>query len=198
LVELGEVRRRHLHGTQHGRLLVQRQRRGDRLLVVGVTPDTLQDPLDIKACLGLALGNDAFDDLQRLLLQQLQDAHVLLRTAPGSVLPLQRLTQFGEHGGQVPAPKDVGVIQRRRPPVQVVQVMLGHQELLVPPIGARMGSDHLTPQYHVDTVHVGLDGHLLEGGRAGHTVAVGSEAHHLVLVHQRRLEQARIEGSARK
>ncbi len=89
------------------------------------------------------------------------------------------------------------MVQCRGAPLQLVQVVLGRQDLLVPAVGTRMGGDHQTPQHHVDAVDVGLDRHLLEGRRAGHAVAVGIEAHHLVLVDLRRLEQARIESRAR-
>ncbi len=92
MVELGQVRRGNLYGTHDGRLLLPRQWCGRRTIVGGTVADTLQDPLDIKACLGLILRDDPLDDIERMLLQQLQDANVVLGSASWSVLPLQSLS----------------------------------------------------------------------------------------------------------
>lgn len=59
-----------------------------------------------------------------------------------------------------------------------------------------MAGDHLTPQHHLDALHVSFDGHLLESGKARDAVAVGVEAHHLVLIDLGRPVQARIKGVA--
>jgi hypothetical protein len=114
------------------------------------------------------------------------------------VLLFQRFPQRVEHGRQLPAAKNIGMIQSRRPPLETFQIVVWHQDLLVPAIRARVGGDHLTSQHDVDAVHVGLDGHLLKGGQARHAVAVGVEAHHLVLIDLGRLKQTRIEGRGRK
>ena len=131
--------------------------------------------------------------VDRVLLQQLQNTDVLLGAAAGPVLLFQGLPQLVEDGRQTPAAKNIGVIQRRRPALEAVQIMLRGQDLLVPAIGAPVRSDHLRAQHDVDAVHVRLDVYLLESGRARHAIAVGVVAHLLILVHLRRLVQARIE-----
>jgi hypothetical protein len=66
--------------------------------------------------------------------QHLQDADVVLGAAARTVLLLQGFAQFGKHRRQLPAAKDVGVVQRRRPTLQRLQIMFGGEDLLVPAI----------------------------------------------------------------
>jgi hypothetical protein len=128
-----------------------------------------------------------------MLLQQLQDAGIVLDAAAGPVLFFQRRAQFAENGRQVPAPEDVGMVQRRRPPLQRLQVMLRIEDLLVFPVRPRVRSDHLAAQHQIDPVDVRLDRHRLEGRRPRHAVAVVVETDCLVLVSSRRLQDAGIE-----
>jgi len=72
------------------------------------------------------------------------------------------------------------------------------EALLVLAIRARMPGDHLAGSHDLDVVHVALDRHRLEGGRARRAVAVAVEAHGLVLVHLGRLADARIESKGRQ
>jgi hypothetical protein len=114
-----------------------------------------------------------------------------------AVLLLQSSTQFGKERWQLPAAKDVRVVQRRRLAVERLQVVLRIEALLVRPIRPRMPGDHLAVGDHLDVVHVALDRHRLKCRRARRAVAVVVEAHRLVLVHLGRLEDTRIEGECR-
>jgi hypothetical protein len=129
-----------------------------------------------------------------MLAQQLQDADVMLGSVAGPVLPLQGFAELAKHGGQLPAAEDVGVVQRRRPTVQPVEIVLRIEDLLVPAVRARVRRDHLATQHHVDALDVSLDRHRLEGGSARHAVAVGLVADHLVLIDLGRLGDTGIEG----
>jgi len=133
-----------------------------------------------------------------MLLQQLQNADVMLASVARSVLPLQGFTQLVEHGGQLPAAKDVGMIQRRGPTIQSVQIVLGIEDLLVTAVRARVRRDHLVTQHHIDPLDIHLDRHGLEGRLSWHAVAVGVVADHLVFIDLGRLENTRIEGSSRE
>lgn len=133
-----------------------------------------------------------------MLLQQLQNADVLLGPAAGALVLFQGLPQFVEHGWQMPAAKDARVIQRGRPALETIQIVFRNQDLLVPAVRARVRSDHLALQHDVDAVQVSLDRHRLKSGEARHAVAVGVVAHHLVLIDLRRLVQAGIERVVRK
>jgi hypothetical protein len=130
--------------------------------------------------------------------QELQHADVVLAAAVGPVLTLQCCPQFAERRRQLPAPEDVGVIQRCRPALQRAEVVLRVEDLLVLAVAARVRRNHLTAEHDVDALHVALDRHRLEGGRARHAVAVVVEAGHLVLVHLGRLADARVEGALGK
>jgi hypothetical protein len=98
----------------------------------------------------------------------------------------------------LPAAEDVGVIQRCRLAVERLQVVLRIEALLVLAIRARVLGQHLAVGHDLDVVHVALDRHRLEGGRARHAVAVAVEANGLVLVHLGRLADARIEDEGRQ
>jgi hypothetical protein len=117
-----------------------------------------------------------------VFLQQPQNANVVLDAAAGAVLLLQCFTQLVEDGRQVPAAKDVGVIERRWPALQGAEVVLRIEDLLVLAVRARMRGDHVAAEHHVDAVDGRLDGDGLKSRRARHAVAVVVETHHLVLV----------------
>jgi hypothetical protein len=128
-----------------------------------------------------------------MVLQQVQNADVVLAPPVGPVLPFQRRPQFAEDGRQLPAPEDVGVVQRRRPALQGAEVMLRVEDLLVLAVAARVRGNDLTAQHDGDAVDVALDRHRPEGRCARHTVAVVVEAGHLVLVDLGRLADAGVE-----
>jgi hypothetical protein len=128
-----------------------------------------------------------------VFLQQLQDANVVLDAPSGAVLFLQRCAQVAEDSRQLPATKDVGVIERRRPALQGDEVVLRIEDLLVLAVRARMRGDQAAAEHYVDVVDVGLDDDRLESSRSRHTVAVVVETHHLVLVGLGGLDDRRIE-----
>jgi hypothetical protein len=198
LIEPTHVRRRHLHGTHRDRLTRQLQgrcrgRTGGRL-----PPHTHQDRLDVEARLGLALLDGPLHLLLGVLLQQLHHADVMLGPVARSMLPLQSFTQLVEHGRQLPAAKNVGMVHGRRPTVQPLQIVLRIEHLLVPAVTARVRRDHLPAQHDLDPLHVGLDRHGLEGSLPGHAVAVGLVADRLVLIDLGRRADTGIEGSFRQ
>jgi hypothetical protein len=122
----------------------------------------------------------------------------MLAAVTRPVLPLQGFAQFVKHGGQLPAAKDVGMVQSRGPTVQAVQIVCWIEDLLMPAIAARVRGDHLAAQHHLDALDVGFDRHGLEGRRAGHAVAIGLVADHLVLIDLGRLEETGIERLCRE
>jgi len=158
----------------------------------------LQNRLDVKAGFGSALRDRPLHRFAGVLLQQLQNANVMLASVARSVLPLQGFPQFVEHGGQFPAAKDVGMIQRRRPAIQPVQIVLRIQDLLMTTVRSWMQRDHLVTEHHVDALDVHLDRHGLEGSLAAYAVAVGVVADHLVFIDLGRFENTGIEGSSRE
>lgn len=192
MVELRQVRQRHLHRAHQLRLLFHRQWRRCRALVLRTPPHALQNGLDVETGFGAALLDDALHGVDRVLRQQLQHADVLLGAAARTVLSLQRLPQFVEHLRQLPAAKDVGVVQRRRPAFEAVQIVLRKQDLLVPPVGARVRGNHLASQHYVDALDVNFDRYLLEGGGPGDAIAIGVATHLLVLIDLGRLIEAGI------
>jgi hypothetical protein len=117
----------------------------------------------------------------------------MLAAVARSVLPLQGLAQFVEHRRQLPAAKDVGMVQGRRPTIQPVEIVRRIEDLLVTAVGTRLRGDHVVPQHHVDALDAGLDRHGLEGGLTGHAVAVGLVTDHLVLIDLGRVENTGIE-----
>jgi hypothetical protein len=197
LVELRQVRQWHMQVTHRCRLFrqVQRYRRGAGTR--GALPKSLEDGFNVVASFRLAPFDGPLHRLGRLLRQQLHDADVVLDAAARSVLLLQSGTQLGKERWQLPAAKDVRVVQRRRLAVERLQVVLRIEALLVRAIQPRMPGDHLAVGDHFDVVHVALDRHRLKGGGARRAVAVVVESHRLVLVHLGRLEDTRIEGERR-
>jgi hypothetical protein len=115
--------------------------------------------------------------------EQLQHAGVLLDAAAAAVLPFQDGPQFVEECRQVPAAKDIRMIQRCRPALQSLQVMPRIEHLLVAAVAARVRGDNFGTPHHVDTVDIDLDGDVLERGRARHAVAIGVDADGLILIH---------------
>jgi hypothetical protein len=133
-----------------------------------------------------------------MLGQQLQDANVVAGADRGPVLPFQGRTQLGEDRRQLPVLVDIGVIQRRRLAPQQHQVMQRLEDLLAAAIRTRVPGDHLAAGHDLDVFHIGFHRHRREGVRPRHAVGVVVETHRLVLVHQARLRQARIERPRRQ
>jgi hypothetical protein len=135
--------------------------------------------------------------IEGMVMQQVQDADIMLDATPRTILTLQITAEVVEYRRQLPVPKDVGMIQRRRPALQRVQVMTWVKDLLVLAVTTRVRGDHLASLHDVQPFDVGFDRDRLESGGAGHAVAVGAEAYHLVLVGLGRLHHAGIEGTRR-
>jgi hypothetical protein len=192
LVELTQVGRRH-DDAAHRRGLLRAIQRWHRRGLGRPAPHAQQEHFDVVARRATARLDHALHPVDGVLLQQLQDANVVLDTAAGAVLLLQGFAQFAEHRRQLPAAKDVGVIQRRRPALQAAEVVLGIEDLLVPAVATRMRGDHLAAEHHVNAVDGRLDGDGLESSRARHAVAVIVETHHLVLVGLGGLDDTRME-----
>jgi hypothetical protein len=94
LVELPQVRQRHLHGTHRGRLLRQVQWRW-----FGVRcgpPHALQNGLDIVAGFAAAPFDGSLHHRYGLLGQQLHHADIVFDAAPWPMLPLQVGAQLGK------------------------------------------------------------------------------------------------------
>ncbi len=94
-------------------------------------------------------------------------------------------------------PENVGVVQRRRPALQRVQVMPRVQHLLVLAIATRVRGNHLSALHDVQPFDVGFDRYAREGGTTRHAVAVAVVADHLVLVGLGRLQHTGVEGVGR-
>lgn len=192
MVELTDVRQWHAHVAYRRRPIRQIQGRWRR--VRRGTANAQQDGFDVEAARATAGLDRTLHQFRRMIVQQLQDAGVVLDPARRPVLPLQRPAQLLEDGGQLPVAKDVGVVQGGRPALERVQVMPRVEDLLVPAVGARVRGDHAAGLDHVEAVDVGLDRDGLEGSRARHAVAVTVVADRLILVRLGRLHDARIEG----
>jgi hypothetical protein len=132
--------------------------------------------------------------VERMVMQQVQDADILLDATSGTMLTLQITAEVVEDRRQLPVPKDIGMIQRRRSALQRVQVMTRVEDLLLLAVTTRVRSDHLATLHDVQSCDVGFDRHGLEGGGTRHAVAVGVVADHLILVRLGRLHHAGIEG----
>ncbi len=99
MVELTQVRWRHLHSTHRSRLTRSIQGRRRPSAARGLPPHPLQDRLDVETRLGPALLDGPLHLLLGVFLQQLQDSDVMLASVARSVLPLQGLAELVEHGG---------------------------------------------------------------------------------------------------
>lgn len=197
MVELPQVRQRHLHRTHRLGLFRQGQRRRFGNRTGRPLPHPLQDRFHVVAAFRPALLDGALHLLRRLLRQQTHHADVLLDAAARPMLPFQVGPQLGKQGRQLPAAEEVGVVQRRRLALQRLQIMVRIEALFALAIRARVPGHHLAAGHDRDVVHVALDGHCLKRGRARHAVAVVVEAYGLVFVHLGRLADARIEGKRR-
>lgn len=192
MVKLAHVRRRHHDAAHRRRLLrsIQRRRSGRG----GPAAHAQQDHFDVVARRTTAHLDHTLHRVDGVLLQQPQNANVVLDAAAGAVLLLQSCTQLVEDSRQLPVAKDMGVIERRRPTLQGAEVVLRIEDLLMQAVGTRMRGDHLAAEHHVDAVDGRPDGHRLESRRTRHAVAIVVEAHHLVLVGLGGLDETRIEG----
>lgn len=130
--------------------------------------------------------------------QQMQDANVMLDATPGTVLAFQVAAQFVEDRRQLPVAKDVGMVQRRRPALQRVQVMSRIEHLLVLAIATRVRGDHLSALHDVQPCDIGFDRYHPEGSGTRYAVAIAVVADHLVFVGLGRLHHAGIKRIIRK
>jgi hypothetical protein len=193
LVESAQVRQRHVQVADGFGLSRTLQGRGRRRRFAAA--DAQQDGFDVIAGRAVAVLDGALHVGDRMVVQQVQDAHVMLGAAPGSVLFFQIDAEFAEEGRQLPAAKDVGMVQRRRAAPQRVQIVARIEDLFVLAVGAWMAGDHVVAQHDLDMIDVALDRHRLKSGTARHAVAVVVETRHLVLVDLGRLHGAGIEGA---
>jgi hypothetical protein len=192
VVKLAQVRRCHYDVTHRRGLLVTIQRHRRRGLG-GPAAHAQQDGLHVVTRWATARLDDALHLVQAVLVEQGQDTHVVLDATSRAVLFLQGFAEVAEERRQLPTPKDVGVIQRRRPALQGTQVMVRIEDLLVLAVRTRMRGDHLATQQYLDAVDVGFDADGLERRRTRHAVAIVVEAHHLILVGLGGLHEAGIE-----
>lgn len=198
MVELGQVRHGHVQVT-HGRGLGRQVQRCGAHGLRRALPQAQEDRFDVVARFGLTAGDGVLHHGGRVLGQQLHDAAVVLDAAAAPVLLLQVGAQLAKERRQLPALEDRGMVQRRRLALERRQVVVRIEALLVRAVRARMPGKLLAVGPHErDVLHVALDRHGLEGGRARRAVAIAVEAHRLVLVHLGRLEDARIEGAGRQ
>jgi hypothetical protein len=108
LIELLQVRWRHAHVAYHLGLLRLGQRRR-RFVPLGAA-HTQEDCFHVETGRTPAALDGRLHRIERLLVEQVQDADVVVHAAARAVLPLQGRAQLVEHGGQMPAAKDVGVV----------------------------------------------------------------------------------------
>jgi hypothetical protein len=181
LVELVQVRQGHAHVAHDLRLLRFGQRRRHDFGRSAAQPQ--HDRLDVEASRGAALLDDTLHLLERMRFEQLQQARVLLNATAATVLLLQGGAQFVEEGRQVPATKDIRMVQRCRPALQCFQIMARIEHLLVSAVTARVRRNDVGTPHHVDAVDIDLDRDVLEGGRARHAVAIGVDADGLIFIH---------------
>jgi hypothetical protein len=181
LVELLQVRPGHTHVAHDLRLLRLGQRRRHDIRHGAAQPQ--HDRLDVETGRGAAVLDDTLHLGDGVQVEQLQHAGVLLDAAAATVLSLQGGAEFVEECRQVPAAKDIRMIQRCRPALQGLQVMPWIEHLLMPAVAARVRGDDVGAVHHVDAVDVDLDGNVLECDRARHAVAIGVDADGLIFVH---------------
>jgi hypothetical protein len=96
LVELLQIRQRHVQTTHRLRLFGQVQRRQSLDRPRRPVPHALEEALDVVAGFGPALLDGALHHCGRVLRQQLHHAQVLLNTPAPSVLPFQVGPQLGK------------------------------------------------------------------------------------------------------
>ncbi len=198
MVKLPQVWHRYTQAAYRRRVVRQVQRLRLRNRTHGARPHPLQDVLDVEAGVRSAALDGPLHHFRRLFRQGLHHADVVLDAAARPVLFFQSGPQFAKQRRQMPAAKDVGMIQRGRLPPQRLQVVLRVKTLFVLTIRPGMPSDHLAVGHHVDVVHVALDRHRLKRGGPRRAVAIVVEADGLVLVHLGRLEDARVERKGRQ
>ena len=112
-----------------------------------------------------------------------------------ALLFLQVITQFSEHGWQLPVLEDRRVIQVGRLAAQHDEIMSRIKTIFVGGIASLVPSDGLISDHDLDVMDVGFHRGCLEGERAGHAVAVVVAGDRLVLVHRTRIADASIEAT---
>jgi hypothetical protein len=189
---LTQIRHRNVQ-VAHGRRQGGQISRG--LSALGGAARAFEDGLHLPAGGATAALDDLLHALQRMLGQQLQDAHELTGARAGAVLPFQVRTQLPKQRRQLPIAVNPGMVECGRPAPQAGEVVQRIEHLLARGIRASMPRDHLVGGHHGHGIDVALDGHRLKGPRARHAVGVAVETHRLIFVHPRRLLDAGIENT---
>jgi hypothetical protein len=159
----------------------------------------MHDRLDVVAAARMALDDRSLYVRRRVpLAQELQDADEVANASGATVPTFQVGTQVGEDRRQLPVAKDVGVIQRRRLAAEDFQVMKRVEVLLETAVQAWMPGHDLVAGHDDDLVDVALHRDGPKGVAAWHAVVVAVETHGLILVHLRRLGDARVERERRQ
>lgn len=196
MIEPLQVRQRHAHVAYRRGAMREIQRSRDQ--ASRLAADTQQNGFHIETRLAATALDGPLHLVQRMVQEQVQDTDKVFDSLSRPLLALQRAPQLVEHRRQLPMPKDVGMVQCRRPPLEGFQVMPRIEDLLVLAVTAGVRCDHLAAMYDLDMLDIGFDRDDLEGGGARHAIAVRIVAHHLVLVGLGGLHHAGIEGVFRK
>jgi hypothetical protein len=110
LVELPQVRQRHVQRTYRFRLVGQVQRRQSRGRPGRSGPCALEDGFHVVPGFRPTALDGALHGFGRLLRQQLHHPAVVPDTAPRSMLALQVGAQLRKQRRQLPASEEVGVV----------------------------------------------------------------------------------------
>jgi hypothetical protein len=196
LIKSLQVGKRHAHVAYRRGAI--REIQGNRGQIGHLPADTQQDRFHIEAGFTATALDSALHLLQRMIRQEMQYPHIVLDPSGRSVLALQSAAQLIKDGRELPAAKDVGVVQGGGPPLQGVQVMVGIQHLLVPTITTRMRGDDLAATDQLHALDICFDRDGLEGSATRHTVAVAVITDHLVLIRLGRLHDTGIKGVGRQ
>src|SRR6185312_16575344 len=110
-----------------------------------------------------AAGTDGtFDEIDRVLREQLQHADVMANAADAPESSFEVASQVGERRGQLPVTVDRSVVERRRLAWQNRQEMPRIKQLLAAAVAAWVRGDHLSVSDNFDTIDVALDRHSAE------------------------------------
>lgn len=110
-----------------------------------------------------------------------------------TMLLLQVIAEFSEHGRQLPVLEYRSVIQVGRLAAQNDEIMSWIKTVFARVITPLVTSDRLASDHDLDVIYVALHGSCLEGKRAWHAVAVLVKGNRLVLVNIARVTDTIIE-----
>ena len=147
--------------------------------------DTANDRAGVRS-LGATQSLDRLQHaLQRMACQQLQNADIV---AHASAVPLplfQPLPQGLERARKLPIPKDIRVVQRRRPPLQRRQIMQRIENMIVTVITTTVRCHHRSLMRQFDAIDVPLDRHRLKRTMPRDRITHVVEANELVFIDRR-------------